>query len=58
MTTCNYLVGFGVFISAYLISIPIVLFFDKKDAFESGKINVLIALFFAFLVGGNVDGYR
>ncbi len=56
MTGCNYLVGFMVFISAYLISLPITTFFEKKDDVPSGKVNVLIALFFAFLVGGNVDG--
>ena len=56
MTGCNYFVGFLVFCSAYLISIPITTFLDKSNNDLSGKKNVLIALFFAFLIGGNVDG--
>jgi hypothetical protein len=45
-----------VFCSAYLISIPITTYFEKDNDLPSGKKNVFIALFFAFLIGGTVDG--
>lgn len=54
MTGCNVMVGIGVFISAYLISIPIsVMAFKNVDGH---KYNVIFALAIATLVGMNVDG--
>ena len=54
MTGCNVMVGIGVFISAYLISIPISVMALKNV--DGHKYNVIFALVIATLVGVNVDG--